>query len=124
MIHDLDIILSYFGEWEKIEEVRGRKHFDDHLDEVYARLMFKKGHIAELQANRNSLTDDRLMSFNFKTEPPININFHQKSNDALMDEVIEFVNSIYKNRRPKVSGADGLLALKAALEIQKGVGNV
>ena len=121
MIHDIDIILSYFGEWIEIE-ARGSKYFDDHWDNVTANILFSKGRTALLLADRNALTDERLMSFNFYSEPPININFHQKSNDALMEEVKDFIGSIVVGRSPKVTGADGLLALKAALEIREGIG--
>ena len=120
MIHDLDIVLSYFGQWTKIT-AEGKKYYDDQWDYVRAVLEFSSGRVAELQANRNALTDERYMSFHCDSEPPININFHQKSNDALMEEVKDFIGSIDKGRRPKVSGADGLLALRAALEIKKGV---
>lgn len=120
MIHDLDIILSYFGQWESIK-AEGKKYYDDQWDLVWADIDFGRSRTARLQANRNALTDERLMSFNFDAEPPININFHQKTNDALMEEVKDFIGSIKEGRKPKVSGTDGLLALKAALEIMKGV---
>ena len=123
MIHDLDIVISYFGKWTKIT-AEGKKYYDDQLDYVRAIIEFGDNKVAVLQANRNALTDERLMSFNCDSEPPININFHQKTNDALMEEVKDFIGSIREGRRPKVSGTDGLLALKAALEIKKGVENV
>lgn len=122
MIHDLDIVISYFGQWDNIEAY-GKKYYDDQWDFVRATMSFGGRRSAILQANRNALTDERLMSFHCDSEPPININFHQKSNDALMEEVKDFIDSIDKGRRPFVSGADGLLALRAALEIKKGVEN-
>ena len=123
MIHDLDIVISYFGKWTKIT-AEGKKYYDDQLDYVRAIIEFGDNKVAVLQANRNALTDERLMSFNCDSEPPININFHQKTNDALMEEIKDFISSIREGRRPKVSGADGLLALRAALEIKKGVKDV
>jgi len=108
------------GEPSKVS-AKGRKFYDDHLDEVTARLDFTNGRMAELRANRNSLTDERLMSFNFDSEPPININFHQKSNDALMEEVMEFIRSIEDRTRPTVSGTEGLIALKIANTIREAV---
>lgn len=123
MIHDLDIIISYFGQWDKIT-AEGKKYYDEQWDYVRAIMDFGGKRSAILQANRNALTDERLMSFNFDAEPPININFHQKTNDALMEEVKEFISNIREGRRPTVSGEDGLSALKAALEIKKGVEDV
>ena len=119
MIHDLDIILSYFGQWTKIT-AEGKKYYDDQWDYVRAMVEFGNRRVAVLQANRNALTDERHMSFHCDAEPPINVDFHQKSNDALLEEVKDFVRSIEEGGRPKVSGADGLLALRAALEIKKG----
>ena len=123
MIHDLDIVISYFGQWDKIT-AEGKKYYDDQWDYVRAVMDFGGKKCAVLQANRNALTDERHMSFNFDSEPPINVDFHQKSNDALMEEVKEFVENIRKGRRPTVSGTDGLQVLRAALEIKKGVEDV
>jgi predicted dehydrogenase len=123
MIHDLDIIAYYFGEPESIqvEEIVG---YPGKLNGVKARLLYSDNRMAEVEANRAALIDERLMSFNFNNEPPININFHQKSNDALMEEVKDFISSIDKGSKPKVSGTDGLLALKMANAIRERVKNV
>ena len=123
MIHDLDIIAYYFGEPESIE-VEEIMWYPGKLNGVKARLMFPGGRMAEVEANRAAMMDDRYMSFNFRSEPPIHINFHQKSNDALMEEVKDFRSSIDRGSKPKVSGTDGLLALKLANAIRGKLKNV
>lgn len=116
MIHDLDIILSCLGEYDSVEA-------EGDENKVVAYLTFKDGAIAKLIADREAPFDQRSILFDFQVDPMILVDFHKKSNDALLDEVKDFAGSIKNGVSPQVSGTDGLLALKAAIAIKEGVKN-
>jgi predicted dehydrogenase len=122
MIHDLDIVLHYMGPWKSIKSKGRVSNKDGGLDQAFVNIEFDNGRVAELRANRNALVDERFMVFQFDSEPPIYVDFHEKKNDALMDEVIDFIGSVKSGRSPKVTGHDGLLVIKAAHEIKEGIG--
>lgn len=117
MIHDLDIILSYFGKWTEV--VAGGD-----INRVIANIKFNEGRTAKVVADRDSLFEERTMEFFYIDKEPIVVDFHRKKNDSLMEEVRNFIGSIINGSRPVVSGSDGLLAIELAEEIRKGISNV
>lgn len=114
MIHDIDILLHYLGDWVEVC-AKGC------ADKVVAAVEFENGKDAVMVADRNHQMDVRRTIFQFDSEPPVTVNYHNKTNDALMDEWKDFRDSLINGRSPKVTGADGLRAIQLAEEIVRGV---
>lgn len=117
MIHDLDIILNYFGKWEEVKAAGD-------INRAMATIRFPNRRTAKVIADRESLFDERLMEFFYSGKDPVLVDFHKKKNDALMDEIRNFIGSIVNDSSPKVSGSAGLLAIQLAEEIRKGISDV
>ncbi len=117
MIHDIDIALSHFGyRWKVIKAVQSG-------DWTKARVDFGSRN-AVFHVNRKAEIDDRFMLFRKKGSRDVMVNFHAKTNDALLEELTEFVRCIRSGSRPTVQGIDGLMALKLATEIRERIENV
>ncbi|MCX7947916.1 MAG: Gfo/Idh/MocA family oxidoreductase [candidate division WOR-3 bacterium] len=137
MIHDLDIALNYIKSEPIFVHAVGAPVLTNKIDIASARVEFSNGAIINLTVSRASLKKVREIRI-FQRDRYISINLLSKESymivkedDAILPyfievdehleplklEVQEFVNSIIENREPRVSGEDGLKALKIALLI-------
>ena len=143
MIHDIDLILSIVRSPVVSVDAIGSSVFSNEIDIANARLRFANGCVANATASRVSLKTERKLRV-FEDEAYLSIDLHQKvltvirkgagpgadgmppvaieernydQGDALKDEIEAFLNSVRTREAPLVSGADGLLALKTAVEI-------
>jgi len=143
MIHDIDLILSIVRSPVVSVDAIGSSVFSNEIDIANARLRFANGCVANATASRVSLKTERKLRV-FEDEAYLSIDLHQKvltvirkgagpatdgmppvaieernydQGDALKDEIEAFLNSVKTRATPLVSGADGLLALKTAVEI-------
>lgn len=134
MIHDLDIALNYIKSEPVFVHAVGAPVLTNKIDIASARVEFSNGAIINLTVSRASLKKVREIRI-FQRDRYISINLLSKESymivkedDAILPyfievdehleplklEVQEFVNSITEDRDPKVSGEDGLKALKIA----------
>ncbi len=134
MIHDLDIALNYIKSEPIFVHAVGAPVLTDKIDIASARVEFKNSAVISLTVSRVSLKKVREIRI-FQNDRYISINLLSKESymivkeeDAILPyfldveenleplkiEVQEFINSIIENRKPKVSGEDGLKALKIA----------
>lgn len=144
MIHDLDVILSLVkSEPAKVSAV-GTPVLTKKLDIANARIEFESGAVANVTASRVSqntqrkfrvFQKDQYLSIDFQAGEvnlltktgewaegniPLDHESHSmEKGDALLDETRDFVLSILESRPVKVSGWDGLKALRLAEEIIK-----
>ena len=145
MIHDIDIILNIVKSDLKSISASGAPVITDSSDIVNARLEFENGCVANVTASRVSMKTERKMRL-FQQDGCVTIDFqnrelgvYQKSdqvdengipqitvnkdsyenNDALMTEIVAFLNSIETNSATLVTGEDGRKALDAAIQISK-----
>jgi len=148
MIHDLELVLHLVdSEVEKID-ANGLKAFSDTEDIVNARIQFKNGCIANVNASRiaykpvrryNIFYTDAYLSLDYAkrtgvyhtkdeknlrvVREPIPVNDH----NALEKELDDFVSCIQEYNKtgiaplPKVCGQKAMNALKLALDIEKTV---
>jgi predicted dehydrogenase len=143
MIHDIDLILSIVRSPVVSVDAIGTSVFSNEIDIANARLRFENGCVANATASRVSLKTERKLRI-FEDEAYLSIDLHQKvltvirkgtgpgvegmppvaieesnydQGDALKDEIEAFLRSVATRETPLVSGADGLLALKTAVEI-------
>ncbi|MBI1912342.1 MAG: Gfo/Idh/MocA family oxidoreductase [Deltaproteobacteria bacterium] len=144
MIHDIDIILSLVkSEVESVEAV-GMRIISDKEDIANARLTFKNGCIANINANRaakervrklNIFQPDACMNVDYigqqlfisKIVPGANGAYATLSDevpelakrDSLLEELKAFLNCSVTRSTPPVSGIDGKKALEVAQRIQE-----
>ena len=143
MVHDLDLILHLIdSEVEKID-VMGVPVLSETEDMVNARIKFKNGSCAVVSASRVSTTPERTVRV-FQNDRCITLDYGQHTGriercldgevvseavelgekNALADELNDFICAVEATRadgklcQPKVTGVDGLKALKLALEIE------
>jgi len=143
MIHDIDLILSIVRSTVVSVDAIGSSVFSNEIDIANARLRFANGCVANATASRVSLKTERKLRV-FEDEAYLSIDLHQKiltvirkgagpgtdtmppvaieernydQGDALKDEIEAFLNSVRTREPPLVSGEDGLLALRTAVEI-------
>jgi predicted dehydrogenase len=137
MIHDLDIVLSMLD--AEPEEIRaaGIRILSDKVDIANVRLAFPNGCVANLTASRVSTERVRKLRL-FQPHQYISLDYERQQAAAftvtanqqigfqnlpvekaepLKLEVEDFLECVATRRRPRVSGADGLRALSAALGI-------
>ena len=145
MIHDLELILHLVNsEVEKID-ANGLPAFSETEDIVNARIQFKNGCIANVNASRiaykpirryNVFYTDAFLSLDyakssgiFHTKDKENLRVNRElipveNHNALEKELEDFVSCVEKAQttgtapKPKVCGEKGLRALKLALDIQ------
>jgi predicted dehydrogenase len=143
MIHDIDLILSIARSPVISVDAIGASVFSNEMDIANARLRFANGCVANSTASRVSMKTERKLRV-IEDEAYMSIDLHQKvmtvirkgtgpfvdgippvaieernydQGDALKDEIEAFLNSVRTRTAPLVSGEDGLLALKTAVEI-------
>jgi len=137
MVHDLDLLLNLIPT-DEIEEIKGegKKVKTKMLDLARASIYFKSGVIAKVEANRTA--EDKARKFIVSTEggmieadllnktvyyrdfvTHIPSTHFTKSSDQLTDELLNFIKAIKTSTAPRVTGEDGLRALKLAEEVEK-----
>ncbi len=143
MIHDIDIILNIIQSPLKEMHTVGAPVATVNTDIANARLIFENGAIANVTVSRISKKDQRQMRI-FQPGSYINVDFGnrrvmtiQLSNqveasgmpkqdirmetfqdgDALLSEIISFVDHVRNRTKPEVSGQEGRQALDVALQV-------
>jgi predicted dehydrogenase len=147
MIHDIDLIQSLANsEIESIEAI-GTPVFSGEIDIANARIRFANGCVANTTASRVSMKTERKLRI-FEDAAYISLDLQQKiltlirkregvpqpgqlpvsieesnleQGDALKSEIESFLDCIRNNKRPIVSGEDGLRALETAIRITEQV---
>ena len=147
MIHDIDLLQSLAGgEIVSIEAI-GTPVFSGEIDIANARLRFSNGCVANTTASRVSMKTERKLRI-FEDAAYISLDLQQKiltlirkregvpqpgqlpvsieeanleQGDALKSEIQSFLDCIRNNKRPVVSGEDGLRALETAIRITEQV---
>ena len=130
MLHDLDLTLSLCPLPLAKLDAFGEKIKSSRLDKAFARLKFKGGLQAEIEANRLYPEKVRIFSATcegktYETDllkrtlkvhlPEATKELVVENHDQLEAELKDFL----KKGAPRVSGEDGLEALKLALEIER-----
>ncbi len=143
MIHDIDLILSIVRSPVIAVDAIGSSVFSKEIDIANARLRFANGCVANATASRVSFKTERKLRM-FQDDAYLSVDLHQKvltvirkgeglgadgmpqvdidertyeQGDALMAEIESFVQSAATGSPPAVSGEDGLLALRTAVDI-------
>ncbi|MBF0279188.1 MAG: Gfo/Idh/MocA family oxidoreductase [SAR324 cluster bacterium] len=144
MIHDIDLVLTILGEIPSEIEGVGTSILTDKVDLANARLRFSGGCVANLTASRVSDKAERKMrifqpglylSLDYGTgqvrklqiDPSESldrndlnpIQYQLEKNDALLEEIQSFLNSIFQKSLPLVSAEAGLHAMKVAWQIKE-----
>ena len=147
MIHDIDLVQSLAkSEIESIDAI-GTPVFSGEIDIANARIRFANGCVANTTASRVSLKTERKLRI-FEDAAYISLDLQQKiltlirkregepqpgqlpvnieeanleQGDALKSEIESFLDCIRNNKRPLVSGEDGLRALETAIRISEQV---
>ena len=147
MIHDIDLVQSLAGSEIVGIDAIGTPVFSGEIDIANARLRFANGCVANTTASRVSMKTERKLRI-FEDAAYISLDLQQKiltlirkrdgvpqpgqlpvnieeanleQGDALKSEVESFLDCIRNNRRPIVSGEDGLRALETAIRITEQV---
>ncbi len=134
MIHDIDLVQNLISAKIKKIIARGKTLLSQTLDVVHAEIEFENNCLAFLSASRVDPKVERKINllgknsyFNGdlgeKTLNIINANdlkeeFAFEKNDALLEEIRSFIDTIDNGRQPEVSGTDGKNALETALLIE------
>jgi predicted dehydrogenase len=145
MIHDIDIIQNMLKSPVKQINSIGAPVFTGEADIANARILFENGCVANVTASRISLKSERKMRV-FQPDSYISVDFQNKklavfrkgegemfpgvpniemdernfeAGDALMSEIMAFLDSANSGKPPVVSGMDGRQALETALMINK-----
>lgn len=138
MIHDIDIVLSLVR--SPVTEIRavGVGVLSDHLDIANARIEFQNGCVANLTASRVSMDKLRKIRI-FQPDTYITLDYEKQQlgvfrkvadaihleeipvekKEPLRSELEDFVHSVRKRERPRVTGEDGREALRIALAIKE-----
>lgn len=147
MIHDIDLVQSLAGSELVSIDAIGTPVFSGEIDIANARLRFANGCVANTTASRVSLKTERKLRI-FEAAAYLSLDLQQKiltlirkregvpqpgqlpvsieeanleQGDALKAEITSFLDCIRNNRRPIVSGEDGLRALETAIRITEQV---
>jgi predicted dehydrogenase len=143
MIHDIDLILSIVRSPVTAVDAIGTSVFSKEIDIANARLRFANGCVANATASRVSLKTERKLRL-FQDDAYLSVDLHQKvltvirkaagmgpdgmpqvaidersyeQGDALKAEIESFLSAAATGTAPAVSGEDGLLALRTAVDI-------
>jgi predicted dehydrogenase len=147
MIHDIDLVQSLAGSEIVSIDAIGTPVFSGEIDIANARIRFANGCVANTTASRVSLKTERKLRI-FEDAAYISLDLQQKiltlirkrdgvpqpgqlpvsieeanleQGDALKSEIVSFLDCIRNNKRPIVSGEDGLRALETAIRITEQV---
>jgi predicted dehydrogenase len=143
MIHDIDLILSIVRSPVVSVDAIGSSVFSKEIDIANARLRFANGCVANATASRVSLKTERKLRL-FQDDAYLSLDLQQKiltvirkgegvgpdgmpqvaidektyeQGDALKAEIEAFLAAVANRRPPPVTGEDGLLALRTAVNI-------
>ena len=144
MIHDLDIVLSAVEAPVRDLHAVGMRIVTETTDIANARIIFENGTVANLTASRVSNKTLRKIR-TFQPDAYMSVNCARRDisitrldgqpagqadgpgvetqklsypdSDPLADQIASFVRAVREGAEPKVSGEDGRIALKVALEI-------
>src|SRR6185369_8315528 len=147
MIHDIDLIQSLAGSDIVSIDAVGTPVFSGEIDIANARIRFANGCVVNTTASRVSMKTERKLRI-FEDAAYISLDLQQKiltlirkrnaapapgqlpvtieeanleQGDALKSEIESFLECIRNERRPVVSGEDGLRALETAIRITEQV---
>jgi len=147
MIHDIDLIQSLAGSEIVSIDAVGTPVFSGEIDIANARIRFANGCVVNTTASRVSMKTERKLRI-FEDAAYISLDLQQKiltlirrretppapgqlpvsieeanlaQGDALKSEIESFLECIRNDRRPIVSGEDGLRALETAIRITEQV---
>jgi len=147
MIHDIDLVQSLAGSQIVSIDAIGTPVFSGEIDIANARIRFANGCVANTTASRVSMKAERKLRI-FEDAAYISLDLQQKiltlirkrnappqpgqlpvsieeanleQGDALKSEIESFLDCIRNDRRPIVSGEDGLRALETAIRITEQV---
>ncbi len=147
MIHDIDLVQSLAGSEIVSIDAVGTPVFSGEIDIANARIRFANGCVANTTASRVSMKTERKLRI-FEDAAYISLDLQQKiltlirrkegvpqpgqlpvsieesnldQGDALKSEIVSFLDCIRNERRPVVSGEDGLRALETAIRISEQV---
>lgn len=147
MIHDIDLVQSLARSDIVSIDAIGSPVFSGEIDIANARIRFANGCVANATASRVSLKTERKLRI-FEDAAYISLDLQQKiltlirkrdgvpqpghlpvtieeanleQGDALKSEIESFLDCIRNNKRPIVSGEDGLRALETAIRITEQV---
>jgi predicted dehydrogenase len=147
MIHDIDLVQSLAGSEIVSIDAIGTPVFSGEIDIANARLRFANGCVANTTASRVSMKTERKLRI-FEDAAYISLDLQQKiltlirkrdgvpqpgqlpvnieeanleQGDALKSEIESFLDCVRNNKRPIVSGEDGLRALETAIRITEQV---
>lgn len=147
MIHDIDLVQSLAGSEIVSIDAIGTPVFSGEIDIANARIRFANGCVANTTASRVSLKTERKLRI-FEDAAYVSLDLQQKiltlirkregvpqpgqlpvsieeanleQGDALKSEIESFLDCIRNNKRPIVSGEDGLRALETAIRITEQV---
>ena len=143
MIHDIDLVLAVVGEYPDSVESTGVNIITSTADLANARLHFPSGCIADLTASRVSDKAERKMRI-FQSKLYLSLDygtgqarklqvdpgsfpepetlrpetFQLEKGDALLAEIESFISAVREGKTPKVTGQDGLNAMRVAWQIK------
>jgi predicted dehydrogenase len=147
MIHDIDLVQSLANSPIVSIDAIGTPVFSGEIDIANARIRFANGCVANVTASRVSMKTERKLRI-FEDAAYISLDLQQKiltllrkregvpqpgqlpmsideenldQGDALKSEIESFLDCIRNNKRPIVSGEDGLRALETAIRITEQV---
>jgi predicted dehydrogenase len=147
MIHDIDLVQSLAGSEIVSIDAIGSPIFSGEIDIANARIRFANGCVANTGASRVSMKAERKLRI-FEDAAYISLDLQQKiltlirkregvpqpgnlpvsieeanleQGDALKSEIESFLDCIRNDKRPIVSGEDGLRALETAIRITEQV---
>tara|TARA_Y100000294_G_scaffold131746_1_gene124110 strand:+ start:84 stop:1082 length:999 start_codon:yes stop_codon:yes gene_type:complete len=143
MIHDIDLVLAVVGEYPESVDGTGVNIVTSTADLANARLRFPSGCIADLTASRVSDKAERKMrifqsglylSLDYGTGQARKLQvdsnavpdpetlkpeaFQLEKGDALLAEIESFLSAVREGKKPKVTGQDGLNAMRLAWQIK------
>ena len=143
MIHDIDIIQSLVNSPIKGISAHGMSVLSPFIDFSNARLEFNNGTVANVTASRVSLKSERSLRL-FQHDAYLALDLQNRliakyhkhdaqdqnglaemvreeqqlpQNDALLDQIKDFLSNIQRQQPPLVSGEAGLQALTTAIKI-------
>ena len=144
MIHDIDFVMAVVGEFPESVEGTGVNIITSTTDLANARLRFPSGCIADLTASRVSDKAERKMrifqsglylSLDYGTGQARKLqvdpeavpdpdtlrpeSYQLEKGDALLAEIESFISVVREGKKPKVTGQDGLNAMRVAWQIKE-----
>jgi virulence factor len=134
MIHDIDIALALNPATISTIEVQAKQEQSEHPDEVWAKLSFSNGMVAELFASRIAAQRTRTIDLTLaqqsyrldlinqeiaiQTDTGENRTIHVTPHNAMQQQWLEFTQCYEQQLVPRVDIQAGIAALQLALQIE------